>query len=312
MVQPNFYTKKVDETSTYGKFVMEPLPLSFGNSMGNALRRTLLSSLKGAAITQVRINNADHLFSTIKGVKESALEILLHLKQLKFETAREGSFAMHLEVKGARKITGKDVSGEAKVVNPEFYLAEITDDKAKIDIDIIVETGVGTLSEDEIEKKESDYIAVEAFFSPVKKVNFKIEEARVGRKSNFDRLVIEVWTDGTTAPAQAMKDATAILSEHFSHLFSGKDNPQLKEEQAAAVNTGKEIDQKLNDIIIDELNLPSRVINALLRENIETVADLVRVGKDKLIGVKGLGKKSFVLIEDELKKMGIVIESDEA
>jgi DNA-directed RNA polymerase subunit alpha len=251
------------------------------------------------------------MFSTIKGVKESVLEILLHLKQLKFETTGEGSFMMHLDVKGAGKITGKDISGEAKVVNSDFYIAEITDEKAKIDIDFVVETGVGTLGEDEIQKKESDYVAVEAFFSPVKRVNFKIEEARVGRKSNFDRLVMEVWTDGTTSPTQSIKDASSIISEHFNHLLSGKDNPELKEEQATAASVTKEVDQKLNDIIIDELNLPSRVINALLRENIETVADLVRVGKDKLIGVKGLGKKSFVLIEDELKKMGIDIKSEE-
>ncbi len=311
MVQPNFFTKVVEETSTYGKFSIEPLPLSFGNSMGNALRRTLLSSLKGSAITQIRVVNADHMFSTIKGVKESVLEILLHLKQLKFETNREGSFMMHLEVKGAGKVTGKDISGEAKVVNSDLYIAEITDDKAKIDIDFVVETGVGSLGEDEIEKKDSDYVTVEAFFSPVKRVNFKIEEARVGRKTNFDRLVMDIWTDGTVSPSQSLKDAATILSEHFSYVLSGKDNPQNKEDQNVAVAVTKEVDQKLNDIIIDELNLPSRVINALLRENIETVADLVRVGKDKLIGVKGLGKKSFVLIEDELKKMGIDIKSEE-
>lgn len=311
MVQPNFFTKVVEETSTYGKFSIEPLPLSFGNSMGNALRRTLLSSLKGSAITQIRVVNADHMFSTIKGVKESVLEILLHLKQLKFETNREGSFMMHLEVKRAGKVTGKDVSGEAKIVNTDLYIAEITDDKAKIDIDFVVETGVGSLGEDEIEKKDSDYVTVEAFFSPVKRVNFKVEEARVGRKTNFDRLVMDVWTDGTVSPSQSLKDAATILSEHFSYVLSGKDNPQNKEDQSVAVAVTKEVDQKLNDIIIDELNLPSRVINALLRENIETVADLVRVGKDKLIGVKGLGKKSFVLIEDELKKMGIDIKSEE-
>lgn len=309
MVQPNFFTKKVDETATYGKFTLEPLPLSFGNSIGNALRRTLLSSLKGAAITQIRVNNADHLFSTIKGVKESALEIMLNMKQLRFETPREGSFQIHLDIKGRGKITGKDITGELKSIDPDLYLAEITDEKGKIDIDAIVETGVGSLTEDEVEKKESDYIAVDAFFSPVKKVIFKIEEARVGRKTNYDRLILEIWTDGTISPAQSLKDAAQIIADHFGYILSGKDNPQVREEQTRTEDEGKEIDQKLNDIIIDELNLPSRVINALLRENIETVADLVRVGKEKLIGVKGLGKKSFVLIEEELKKMGISIES---
>lgn len=310
MIQPNFFTALKEETPNYGKFVMEPLPLSFGNSLGNALRRTLLSSLTGASITQVRINNAPHLFSTIKGVKESAIEIVLNMKQLRFETPASGRFRIRLEVKGTGTITAKDIEGEAKVVNEDVYLAQITDDKGKIDIDAIVETGIGTIAEDEVEKESSDFIALDAFFSPVKKVNFKIEEARVGRKSNFDRLILELWTDGSVTPGEALKQASEILSTHFAHVMSGRDNPALKEKDQSLSDDGeKVVDQKLKDIIIDELNLPSRVINALLRENVETVADLVRIGKDKLIGVKGLGKKSFVLIEEELKKMGIDIEA---
>lgn len=307
MIQPTFFTHKKEETPTFGQFVLEPLPLSFGNSMGNAMRRTLLSSLQGAAITQVRVNNADHVFSTIKGVKESVIEIVLNLKQLRFDAPREGKFHIKLEVKGAGKITASSLEGEVKVVNSDVYLAEITDEKGKIDIDAIVETGVGSIAEDEVVKESSDYVALDAFFSPVKKVNFKIEEARVGRKTNFDRLVMDVWTDGSITPENAMKQASEILAAHFGHVLSGKDNPEKKEVAQTSTETEKVVDQRLKDIIIDELNLPSRVINALLRENVETVADLVRIGKDKLIGVKGLGKKSFVLIEDELKKMDIDI-----
>ncbi len=307
MLQPNFYTKKVDETSTYGKFIMEPLPLSLGNSMGNALRRTLLSSLNGAAITQLKIAGAPHLFLTIKGIKESVLEIVLNLQQLRFKTQREGSFKMQSEIKGEKKVYGKDLKGEATVVNGDHYIAHITDSKAKLEIEAIVETGIGSIFREEVEKKDSSYLALDTYFSPVKKVNFKVEEARVGRKTNFDRLIIEIWTDGTISPESAIKQATGILNDHFMHVLSGKDSPQQKEVQQEKDHQTKEIDQKLKDIIIDELNLPSRVINALLRENIETVADLVKIGKEKLINVKGLGKKSFVLIEDELKKMGIEI-----
>lgn len=293
---------------SYGKFSIEPLPLSFGNSMGNAMRRTLLSSLKGAAITQVKVTDADHIFATIKGIKESVLEIVLNLKQLRFKVPRDGSYKVSIDIKGRKKVTGKDMHGEATVVNKDMYLAEITDDKGKLDIDAIVETGIGSLKEDEIEKKDSDYIALDTYFSPVKKVNFRIEEARIGRKTNYDRLILEVWTDGSVTPEEVMRQASAILAEHFTHLLSGKDNPEVKDAAQEKEEEGKKIDQKLNDIIIDELNLPSRVINALLRENIETVADLVRVGKEKLIGVKGLGKKSFILIETELKKMEISID----
>ncbi len=305
-MEPQFVTKKQNATAGYGQFSMEPLPLSFGNSIGNALRRTLLSSLKGAAVTQVKITGAVHQFATLKGVKESALEVILNLKKLRFETPSQGQYRIKLEVKGKKKVTGKDVEGEVKVVNKDQYIAEITDDKTKLELEAIVETGTGLLTEDSMDK-QTGYIAVDAFFSPVQKVTFKVEEARVGRKTNFDRLVMDVWTDETVSPEEALKQATSILQKHFGHVLSGKDSPQSKSVDEKKQEDAKEIDAKLNDIIIDELNLPSRVINALLRENIETVADLVRVGKDKLIGVKGLGKKSFVLIEDELKKMDVDI-----
>lgn len=305
MIVPNFYTKKVEETESHGKFTLEPLPTSFGNSLGNALRRTLLSSLKGAAITQVKILGVSHLFSTIPGVKESALDIVLNLKQLKFKTAREGSFKVELDLKGAKKVYGRDLKGEVEVVNGDLYLGEITDAKGHLSLEARVETGLGSLSAEEQEAKESGYISVDAYFSPVERVNFKVEEARVGRKTNFDRLILEVWTDGSITPEEALRLASTILAEHFAHVLSGRDVPQTPKVEEAQVEGQKEIDPKLKEIIIDELNLPSRVINALLRENVETVADLISVGKEKLIKVKGLGKKSFVLIEDELRKMGI-------
>ena len=309
MITPNFFTKQSDVSSDYGKFIMEPLPISFGHSLGNALRRTLLSSLEGTAVTQVKITGAPHLFTTIKGVKESALDIMLNLKQLRFESQeKEGTFKVSLEFKGTGKIYGKDIKGDIKVVNEDLYIAEVTDSKAKLEIEALVETGIGAVFAEEQEKKEEGFIAVDAYFSPIKKVNFKIEEARVGRKINFDRLVLEIWTDGGLSPEEALKKASAILADHVTHILSGRDTPAVKETaETKEISDKKDVDQKLREIIIDELNLPSRVINALLRENIETVADLIEVGRDKLIKVKGLGKKSFVLIEEELQKMGIEV-----
>lgn len=309
MITPNFFTKQSEITADYGKFVMDPLPMSFGHSLGNALRRTLLSSLEGVAVTQIKIEGVPHLFTSIKGVKESALDIMLNLKQLRFVSPqREGSFKINLEFKGAGKIYGKDLKGEVDVVNTDLYIAEITDSKSKLQIEAIVETGVGAIFAEEQEKKEEGFIAVDAYFSPIKKVNFKIEEARVGRKINFDRLILEIWTDGGLSPEEALKKASTILSDHITHILSGKDTPATKDTtETKEISDKKDVDQKLREIIIDELNLPSRVINALLRENIETVADLIEVGRDKLIKVKGLGKKSFVLIEEELQKMGIEV-----
>lgn len=309
MIKPIFFTKQEETTADYSRFVIEPLPLSFGNSMGNALRRTLLSSLSGSAMTQVRFKNAEHMFSTIEGVKESVLEIILNLKQLRFDTAGEGPFHITLSANKEGKVYAKSIDGDAKVVNDDLYIAEITSPKGKLDIEAVVERGIGSIMEEEVEKESSEFISVDAFFSPVRKVNFKIESARVGRKTNYDRLILDVWTDGTIKPDEALKQASEVLSTHFSYMLSGQDD--VSSQQTEEAKPEKVVDQHLKDIIIDELNLPSRVINALLREGVETVADLVRIGKDKLIGVKGLGKKSFTLIEEELRKMDIIIETEE-
>ena len=164
------------------------------------------------------------------------------------------------------------------------------------------------MSADEREKTEAGFIAVDAFFSPIKKVNFKVEEARVGRRSNLDRLILEIWTDGTIKPGDALKQASLHLANYFSYILSGRDTQKPKTEESEEMAKKERVDQKLYEVIIDELNLPSRVINALLRENIETVADLVKAGKESLTGMKGVGKKSIELIEEELKKMGIELK----
>lgn len=307
MLSLNFTTQKVDETETYGKFILEPLAPSFGQSLGVALRRTLLSSLKGSAITGVKIDGAPHLFSTLKGVKESVLEIVLNLKQLRFETGGEGPFKISLSAKGAKKIYAKDIEGELKIVNKDLYIAEITQEKGKLELEAIVETSVGYVSAEEREVTEQGYTPVDAYFSPITKVNFKIEEARVGRKSNLDRLILEIWTNGTIKPSDGLKQAAGLLSEYFGYILSGKDSPAPKIEEAEGEIKKGTIDPKLFEVIIDELNLPSRVINALLRENIETVADLVKAGKETLTNMKGVGKKSIELIDEELKKMGITL-----
>ena len=305
MINPNFSTQKVEESATYGKFILEPLPLSFGQSLGHALRRTLLSSLEGTAITNVKIEGVPHLFSTLKGVKESAMEIMLNLKGLKFDAKGEGPFKVELRAKGPGKIYGKDLEGEVKPVNTDHYLGEITDEKGKLELEAIVEVGMGYSPVEEREKKEYGFTPIDAFFSPVRKVNFKVTEARVGRKTNFYRLTLEIWTDGSIKPIDALKKSSEILANFFAYFLSGKDTPKLKLEQTEEEAKQELIDKKLYEIIIDELSLPSRVINALLREHIETVADLVKAGKEKLTNMKGVGKKSIELIEEELKKMGI-------
>jgi len=307
MIEPAFFTKKLEQKGCAAQFIIEPLAPSFGQTFGNALRRTLLSSLKGTAVTYVKIGGAPHLFSTLKGVKESVLELVLNIKQLKLEIPADGKYQLHLSVKGAKKITGKDFTGEVKVVNQDLFIGQVTDDKTRLEVDLIVETGYGYVAAEEHEAK-TDYIALDSFFSPVTKVNFKVEPARVGRKNTYHRLILDVETNGSLTPEEGLKTAASILAKHFAHFLSGNDQIKETKEIQGAVSAQAATDKRLFEIIIDELNLPSRVVNALLRENIETVADLVTAGREKLIGLKGLGKKSIVLIDEELKKIGVELK----
>ncbi len=307
MYSPKFFTQAVEDTATYGKFVLEPLPLSFGQSLGNTLRRVLLSSLKGTAVVSIKVGGAPHMFTTVKGVKESVMEIALNMKKLHFALSDAPTFKISLSKSGAGKVYGRDFECENKVVNGDLYIAEITDSKGKLEIEAVGEIGVGYIAAEEREKNTLGFMAVDAFFSPVTRVNFKVEEARVGRKSNMDRLILEIWTDGSIKPKDALRESSVLVSEYFGYILSGKDTPEVKGDVSDADLKQEAIDKKLYEVIIDELNLPSRVINALLRENIETVADLVKVGREKLTSMKGVGKKSIELIEEELKKMGITL-----
>jgi len=296
----------MESSLDYGKFVLEPLSPSFGQSIGNALRRTILSSLKGAAIVSVKIEDVPHLFSSIKGVKETALELVLNLKLVRFTLpGEEITYKISLSKKGVGKIYAKDIEGELEVVNKDLYLGEITDPKGKIELEAFVEQGYGYVPAEEQQTKEFGFINIDSSFSPVKKVNFKIEDARVGRKTNYDRLILEILTDGSISPEEALKKASEIISAQFNHILAVSETGEAKSEVATTSDAKVEIDKKFYDLIIDELNLPSRVVNALLRENIETVADLIRIGEDKLVVFKGLGKKSIELIKDELKKLGV-------
>jgi DNA-directed RNA polymerase subunit alpha len=303
MIEPIFTVKIDKQDENYGRFIYEPFNTSFANSIGNALRRTLLSSLPGTAVSYVKFKQAPHLFTTIKGVKESVLDVVLNLKQVRFSADAPSRSKAHLSIKGAQKVYAKDIQSEVEVVNGDLYIAEITDPKASLDIEIIVENGYGYQPSEE-KSPETDFIAIDSAYSPITKVNFKVEEARVGRKSDYERLILEIWTDGGIRPQDAVKMASKILASHYEAMVEGKEKEEsLSNESSVSVKA--ESNSPAYETIIDELNLPSRVINALLRENIETVADLVERGKEDLTNLKGVGKKSIDLIVDEVAKMGV-------
>jgi DNA-directed RNA polymerase subunit alpha len=308
MLEPNFYTKEEKATDEYARFIFEPLPPSFGHSFGNILRRSLLSSIEGAAVTDIRFSGVSHLFSTIKGVKESVLEIVLNFKKLRFKTPQsEGPFKINLVKKGKGMVYAKEIEGEVEVVNKDQYLFEITNPQTEVEIEAYVSRGYGFLAVEDREDRRNGFIAVDAFFSPIIKVNFRVEPARVGKKDNFERLILEIWSDKTVNPKEALKKVTEKLSLYFNHIFSEKAQSVAKETKKEEKTSAVE-DQRLKEIIIDELNFPSRVVNALLREGIETVADLVAVGRDKIERMKGVGKKSIKLIDEELKKIDVELK----
>lgn len=311
MLTPDFVTKKIDSTQTYTKFEFTPLPKGFGNSIGNALRRVLLSSIEGAAITYVKINDVVHPFSTIEGVKESGLDMILNLKDLRFKTTGQGPYTMTLSSKGKGTVTGKDFEGgDIEIVNTDQYIAEVTSPKAKLDIEITVERGIGFSPSEEKEKKSFGVLPLDSIFSPVEKVIYTVEDERVGRKSNFDKISMEVWTDGSITPEDAVKQSAHLLGQYFTYIMSGDDSEEKKAQEADAAESAQAqaVDPQVYDIIIDELDLPTRVINALLREKIETVGDLIERGQDALVNLKGVGRKSITLIEKEVEKLGVKLE----
>ena len=312
MLQPDFITEKTTDDGSSAIFSIYPLPQGFGHTLGNSLRRTLLSSITGAAITYVKINDVVHPFSTLDGVKESVLDMILNLKLIRFKVIGNGPFELSVSLKGIGKIKGSDFkSGDVSIVNGDQYIGEITSPKTKLDITITVEQGVGFSPSEEKEKKEFGKLAVDSVFSPIKKVNYSVEGARVGRKTNYDKLIIEILTDGSVNPTDALKTSSNLLSDFFKFILSGKDTKKSDDFVVEAKGlTASKVDKKVYQTIIDELDLPTRVINALLREGIETVEDLLKRGKDELVNLKGVGRKSLDLIEKELEKLSIPFEDN--
>lgn len=305
----HFSTETIEENKEFGKYALSPLIEGFGHTIGNALRRVLLSSIEGYAISYIKINDEVHPFSTIKGVKESVLDIILNLKTLRFKASGNGPYELKLTAKGKGMITGADFkSGDIEVVSKDQLICEVTDDKTKMEIVVIVEKGVGYSPAEEKEKKEFGMLSVDSVYSPVVKVNYNVEGARVGRKTNFDKLILEITTDATISPKEALKKSATLLEEYFGYILSGKDVKEAGEGLDSKIEEIKNIDKKVYQTIIDELDLPTRVINALLREKIETIEDLLNKDKEILINMKGVGRKSLELVQKELEKLGIPFE----
>jgi len=294
---------RVDEHSaTSATFVVEPLHTGYGMTLGNSLRRVLLSSIAGAAITAFRVEGVTHEFTTIKGVKEDVVDIMLNLKSINLDSASEEPVELTLEKKGAGIVTAADIklTADVEVVNPEAVICTIDDPKGSIRMHLVVETGRGyrTIDESAERRVHSDMIALDAFFSPVQRVRYKVESTRVGQLTNLDKLLLTVDTDGSMSPKDAFEEAAAILVNQYTAL-AGSTSVEAAPSLIGGENDGS---NKLM-MPIEEMNLSARTTNALINNEIRTINDLVTLSETDLRELKGFGSKALDEVKDALAGM---------
>lgn len=307
MDKPNFHFDVVEENKNGGTYVLTPLPRGYGYTIGNVLRRVLLSSLEGAAITYVKVKGASHPFTTIKGLKEDVLNFILNLKQVRFKFAGEDEQKLVLKKKGTGKITGADIedSSLCKVVNKDLYLGELASD-GSLEIELFVNKGVGYEPSEEKEVREFGVLPLDSIFTPVTNVAISVEGTRVGRKSNYDKVTLKIVTDGSVNGTEALKEAGKILVSYFNLLIQGGAEKPVETTSKEETARMREEKDGQDTMMVDELDLPTRVINALIRQGIETVKQLSEMKDEDFAQIRGLGKKSIEELKMKLKELKIV------
>ncbi len=303
LLNPNFSVVEAEFNGARATVVIEALESGYGHTLGNALRRVLLTSLTGTAITKLIIDGVTHQFTSFEGMTEDVVELILNLKQVRVKAQSAQPGILRINVKGAKTVTAADIECEAgfEVVNKDLYLATLAKGKT-LDIEMTVESGVGYRLASETENLTVGQMAVDALFSPVIKVSYRVEATRVGRRTDFDKIVFDIQTDGTVSPLEAVKQAAEILIAQFNQIV----NPTVKEVKEELVNLSPE-EVEVMRLTVEELDLPTRIANALRKGGFETVADLTRSPKEEISRVKNLGGKSIDLIEEALAKKGVVL-----
>ena len=303
---------KVDEhNATSTTFTIEPLHSGYGMTLGNSIRRVLLSSIAGAAVTAFKIEGTTHEFTTVKGVKEDVVDIMMNLKQLRFKVYGESEQNLRLVKQGKGVVTGKDISlnADTEIVNPDQVIATLDDDKAKLVIDLIVEVGRGYRTiEEQTAKKPSDMIALDAVFTPVLRVRYKVENTRVGQVTDLDKLIITVDTDGSITPSDAFEEAAAILVNQYTAL-AGKTRIATVDEHDKDNSENSSSDDMIGDELaalntpIEDLNLSARTTNALTNNDIHTIKDLFSLNEAELKDLKGFGSKALEEVKEKMAEL---------
>lgn len=309
----NMVTPKVEreaEARNYGKFIISPLERGFGDTLGNALRRVLLSSLDGAAISSMRVSDVMHEFSDIPGVREDVIQVTLQVKQIRMILHEGDTAHLHLDVRGAGEVTAADIQApaEVEIVNPDLYLFTVDDAKTKLDIDFTVDRGRGySPAGDRSGKLPIGELPVDAIYSPVKRVNFTVGQARVGQSTNYDRLVLEIWTDGTIAPEKTLGTASKIVIDHL-RFISGISEESLMMSVEKEVS-GSHLTSEAAETPIENLDLSVRVFNSLKRTGITNVGDVLELlekGEEAVMSIRNFGEKSLDELRDKMKEKGFM------
>lgn len=299
MVQPMFEITEEKKAENYAKFAITPLDAGYGNTLGVSLRRVLLTSLPGSAITSVKIAGVKHQFSTLKGMKEDVLDFLLNLKKVRIVITGDDAVKLTLSGKSSEvKASDIKLPGNAQIVNPDLVLANLSKG-SKLEVDMIAEKGTGYMSADERPIEKIGEVPLDATFSPVVRVNYKVEETRVGRLTNYDKLLLEIWTDGTISPSQALVEAAKILVSYFNQIISPR---KLEKKEETKVDASLGVTGRLS---VEEIGIPTRVANALIKSGFDTVEKLLTAKKQDLMKVRNLGEKSLKIVKMALMEKGV-------
>ncbi|OGO64232.1 MAG: DNA-directed RNA polymerase subunit alpha [Chloroflexi bacterium RBG_19FT_COMBO_55_16] len=313
MVTPKI--EREAEARNYGKFIIGPLERGYGITLGNALRRVLLSSLEGVAVSSIRIADVQHEFTDIPGVREDVIRVMLQIKQLRMKMYAVDTARLHLEVRGAGVVTAADIitPPEVEIVNPDLYLFTVDDNKAHLEIEMTVERGRGySPADDRGGRLPIGELPVDAIYTPVRRVNWEAGYARVGQSTNYDKLILEIWTDGTVGPEEALSTSAKILIDHLRHLAG------ISEETLAAI-TQEEVESgrltsEMIETPIENLDLSVRVFNSLKRTGITTVGEVLELlekGDEAVMSIRNFGEKSLEELRAKMREKGYLNDEEE-
>ena len=299
MVLPKIETDA--SSKNYGRYIIGPLESGYGITLGNALRRVLLSSLPGAAVTSIRLSDVHHEFTDIPHVREDMTQIILQLKQLRVKLTGEEPVRLRLGVRGEGTVTAADIQcpPEVEIINPDLYLFTVDNDKARLEMELTIEPGRGYSPADERGRLPIGELPVDAIFSPVRKCNYEVERARVGQMTNYDKLIMEIWTDGTLRPQESLSKAARILVQHFQLISGVSEEIKLEELPQSA----SAISQEIYETPIEQLDLSVRVFNSLKRTGITNVGEVLEMlgrGEEAMLTIRNFGQKSMSELREKL------------